>query len=239
MRMLAILIFGFSLLLGLLELSAGVANHLHLVHFRTALQLFFNAGMLAPYAFALAVLVLVRFIVTKAPARSKILAALSAVIALLVYWPVHEFRATAASVPRIHDISTDTLHPPQFVKARTLRTETENPLEYGGPEIARQQAAAYPDITTKTLAMDQNTAFDRALEAAKALGWEISSTDREQGTLEAIDTTPFFGFKDDVVVRLRKASPQTTLLDIRSVSRVGVSDVGANAARIRRFLARF
>ena len=239
MRSLAILIFGFSAVLGLAALGAGVGNRLHLMHFRTALQLFFNAGMLAPYALVLSVLAFVRFSVTKSPALFKILAALGALIALAVYWPVHEFKQKASSVPRIHDISTDTVHPPQFVNARALRTATENSLEYGGPEIARQQAAAYPDIRTKTLSMDQGTAFDHALATAKNLGWEITSADRDQGRIEAVDTTPFFGFKDDVAIRLTKASPQETLLDIRSVSRVGISDVGANAARIRRFLAHF
>lgn len=68
------------------------------------------------------------------------------------------------------------------------------------------------------------------------LGWEVTIADPEEGRIEAVDTTFFFGFKDDIVIRLTTPGRHRTRVDVRSVSRVGLSDVGANAARILRFL---
>jgi uncharacterized protein (DUF1499 family) len=69
------------------------------------------------------------------------------------------------------------------------------------------------------------------------MGWEVVTVDSEAGRLEAIDTTFWFGFRDDVVVRVRPGADDVRV-DVRSVSRVGVGDLGANAARIRHFLDR-
>jgi uncharacterized protein (DUF1499 family) len=67
------------------------------------------------------------------------------------------------------------------------------------------------------------------------MGWEIAEADAAAGRIEATDTTFWFGFKDDVVIRIRPAEDGGSIVDIRSKSRVGMSDVGANAARIRAF----
>jgi uncharacterized protein (DUF1499 family) len=80
-------------------------------------------------------------------------------------------------------------------------------------------------------------AFDRVLAVVRELGWEVSAAEPAEGRIEAVDTTRFFGFKDDVVIRLRPVDGGTRV-DVRSVSRVGVGDTGTNAARIRRLLAR-
>jgi uncharacterized protein (DUF1499 family) len=79
-------------------------------------------------------------------------------------------------------------------------------------------------------------AFDRAVAAAKAMGWDIVASDPAGGRIEATDTTFWFGFKDDVVVRVTP-QPAGSRVDVRSLSRVGGGDLGANAARIRAFLA--
>ena len=79
--------------------------------------------------------------------------------------------------------------------------------------------------------------FDRAVQVATAMGWDIYLLDRNAGVIEAVDTTTLMGFKDDIVIRLR-TNAQGTLVDLRSVSRVGVSDMGANAKRINAFLQR-
>jgi uncharacterized protein (DUF1499 family) len=76
-----------------------------------------------------------------------------------------------------------------------------------------------------------------AVAAARAMGWEVVAADRASGRIEATDTTRFFGFKDDVVIRVQ-AAPGGSRVDVRSVSRVGGSDVGTNATRIRAYLAR-
>lgn len=141
----------------------------------------------------------------------------------------------ARSVPRIHDISTDTLDPPRFVAILPLRAKAMNPPEYAGPSVAAQQTAAYPTIRTLVLDVPPDQAYSRALAAAAAMGWEIVAAVPAEGRIEATDTTAWFGFKDDVVIRIR---PQGTAsrVDVRSKSRVGISDLGANAERISRLL---
>jgi uncharacterized protein (DUF1499 family) len=141
----------------------------------------------------------------------------------------------ARAVPPIHDITTDTERPPAFVAVLPLRADAPNPAEYGGPEIAAQQRQAYPDIEPLILNVPPDSAFHRARAAAVDMGWEIVAADTAGGLIEATAITRWFGFKDDVVIRIEPA-PAGSRVDVRSVSRVGRSDVGANAARIRAYL---
>lgn len=141
------------------------------------------------------------------------------------------------SVPWIHDITTDTANPPLFEAILPLRAGAPNSAEYGGPALAKQQQDGYPDLVPGSLGASPEEAFPRALKAAKDMGWEIVAADPKSLRIEATDTTAFFGFKDDVVVRLTK-SPAGCRIDVRSVSRVGQSDVGTNARRIKAYLAR-
>jgi uncharacterized protein (DUF1499 family) len=143
----------------------------------------------------------------------------------------------ARRVPVIHDITTDTEDPPAFVAVLARRAPGDNPPAHGGAEVAAAQRRAYPDLSRLDLDEAPAAALARAREAARGLGWEIVAEDPASGRLEATDTTFWFGFKDDVVVRIRPRGTGSRL-DVRSASRVGKSDVGANAARIRRFLRR-
>ncbi len=156
------------------------------------------------------------------------------VLGLLVAGIPWQMKRTAQSVPAIHDISTDTDHPPEFVALLPLRTGAPNGAAYGGPEIAAQQHRAYPDIQPLTLRVPPQKAFSQALKAMDAMGWEIIDASPGEGRIEATDTTFWFGFKDDIVVRIR-AQGDDSRVDVRSVSRVGKSDVGANARRIRKY----
>ncbi|MES2562218.1 MAG: DUF1499 domain-containing protein, partial [Pseudomonadota bacterium] len=115
-----------------------------------------------------------------------------------------------------------------------IRRNTPNGPEYGGEKIASQQQAAYPDIQPRLLESPPAAAFDRALKAARNMGWEIIAAVREEGRIEATATTRWFRFKDDVVIRVQ---PQGTgsRIDVRSKSRLGRSDLGANAKRIRAY----
>jgi uncharacterized protein (DUF1499 family) len=149
--------------------------------------------------------------------------------------PVSKLRQ-ASRVPPIHDITTDTDRPPSFVSVVPLRAAAPNPVEYGGPEVAAQQRQGYPDVQPLSLPSPPDQAFDRALAAARKMGWEIVASDPPSGRIEATDTTFWFGFKDDVVIRVA-AAPNGSRIDVRSLSRVGLSDVGTNAARIRKYLA--
>ena len=138
------------------------------------------------------------------------------------------------AVPPIHDISTDTENPPAFVALASLRATFPNGVDYGGPAIAAAQREGYPDITSLTLAAKPEEALAQCLAVARALGWEVVATSQSELRIEATDTTPFFAFKDDVIIRITPSGPASRV-DLRSVSRVGRSDLGTNARRIREF----
>jgi uncharacterized protein (DUF1499 family) len=163
----------------------------------------------------------------------------AAVAALVIVVATFVLPATwlrqASRVPPIHDITTDLDRPPAFVAVVPLRAGAANPIDYAGTEIAEKQRQGYPDIAPATLAVPPNQAFDQALAAARSMGWELVASDPASGRIEATDTTFWFGFKDDIVIRVAPA-PGGSRVDIRSLSRVGVSDVGTNAARIRKYL---
>jgi len=144
----------------------------------------------------------------------------------------------AEALPPIHDITTDPFSPPGFVTLRGVRMTAPNGVDYGGIGVAAQQQKGYPDIKPAILKLAPGEAMQRAIDAARSLGWEVVATDSATGRLEATDTTTWFGFKDDIVVRIRAEPSGGSRVDVRSASRVGQSDVGANAARVREFLSR-
>lgn len=141
----------------------------------------------------------------------------------------------AKGVPPIHDITTDTKNPPVFEAVLPLRKDALNPPEYGGPEIAAQQQKAYPDIRPLLLSLPPDKVWQACRNTAVKMGWVLDAADEAKGRIEATDTTFWFGFKDDIVVRITPQA-QGCLVDVRSVSRVGKGDVGTNAERIRRYL---
>lgn len=145
---------------------------------------------------------------------------------------------TARSVPPIHNISTDVADPPTFDVVIGLRGPDSNPLDYDMAAIAVQQQAAYPRIQTINSQRSAGESFDRALEVLKGMGLEIVNADHDAGRIEAVATSFWFGFKDDLVVRIRD-SGAGSIVDLRSVSRVGLSDLGVNAKRIEEFSDRF
>ncbi|CAA9507062.1 MAG: hypothetical protein AVDCRST_MAG91-1399 [uncultured Sphingomonadaceae bacterium] len=155
--------------------------------------------------------------------------------------------ATARSVPAIHDVTTDLNDMPQF---RTLTVRADN-LEkipdMDRPELAAMDPLdrwkaihreAYGDVRPMRLNASPADALRRAEALARERGWVVAKVDPAAGTVEATATTLFFRFKDDVVVRVRPdpKRPGGSVVDMRSISRVGGSDVGVNAERIRSFL---
>lgn len=198
-------------------------------HFRWAAW----GGIAGGVAGLLALLGTIRWRVPGALARGIVAVLVgAAVVGVPWYW-----QSKARSVPPIHDISTDVENPPAFEAILPLREDAPNPAEYGGEEIARQQQEAYPDLQTLTFSASPGSVFEESLAAAEELGWGIVEADTESGRIEAVATTTWFGFKDDVVIRVR-GRDGSTRVDVRSVSRVGRSDVGANAERIRAFRER-
>jgi uncharacterized protein (DUF1499 family) len=165
------------------------------------------------------------------PVAALVLAAVAVVPPLLLV-------KQAKSFPYIHDITTDAFDPPVFVALLEERTKAPNGAAYGGMEIAAQQQKGYPDIKSLIVKAPPKDAMQRAIDAARKLDWEIVSSDAASGRIEATATTTWFGFKDDVVVRVRPEPDGGSRVDVRSVSRVGDSDLGANAKRIREFLSR-
>ena len=140
--------------------------------------------------------------------------------------------------PRINDITTDTLNPPRFVNAQTLPDNVGRDLAYPGAEFADQQKAGYPDLAPATLAVPPDEAFKQVAAAARSMdGWSITREDPAARAVEGYDTSPLFLFKDDFVIEVRPADGQS-VVQMRSKSRDGKGDVGANARRIRVFFAR-
>lgn len=169
----------------------------------------------------------------------------AATIAAAIAWyvPQSYLPGTGVTIPPIHDISTDLENPPAFVDVLPLRGDNSNPTVYGTgnrnmtpEEHAQRQRDAYPDVVTQRYDEPASAVFERARAAVDTLGWELVAAVPEEGRIEATDTTFWFRFKDDVVIRIAE-TPEGTVLDARSTSRVGVSDVGKNAARLRAFFA--
>ncbi|MFQ3197295.1 MAG: hypothetical protein ACJAUL_001536 [Paraglaciecola sp.] len=162
-------------------------------------------------------------------------AGVSALLAIVAVGLPMSLMSKAKSVPPIHDISTDLLNPPKFEAIVPLRMDAPNPVAYPGEDTAVQQRQAYPELVTQQYAQPQDQVFDAALALVNNLGWELANADKARGVIEATHTTAWFGFKDDVVIRIAQQD-QVTALDIRSKSRVGKSDLGKNAERIHEFL---
>ncbi|MBP6496086.1 MAG: DUF1499 domain-containing protein [Psychrobacter sp.] len=139
------------------------------------------------------------------------------------------------SVPPIHDISTDLINPPEFVAIAPLRADAPNPIAYAGEATAAQQRQGYPELKTLSYLQSKAELVNAVEQAATNLGWELANTDTSEGVVEATDTTMWFGFEDDVVVRITDIGNKR-LVDIRSKSRVGGSDLGKNAERIHGFI---
>ena len=153
----------------------------------------------------------------------------------------------ARSVPAIHDISTNLDDWPRFYRLTVPEDNLANVPDMGREELAalppreRWQAIHrehYGDIATIRVPWSAEETTRRARDLAQARGWEVVTFDPRNGIVEAVDTSFFFRFKDNVVVRVSPMSDGGgSIVDMRSVSRVGVSDVGVNARRVRRFLA--
>jgi uncharacterized protein (DUF1499 family) len=171
-------------------------------------------------------------------AGGSAMAATSLVLgAVLVYVPWYYDRLRK-KVPRIHDITTDVENPPEFTAVLPARSaENAATAIYAGPELARLQKSYYPDVAPLDIALSAAKAFDLALSVASSMpGWHSVSGDPASGRIEASQTSRWFRFTDDVVIRVT-AHGSGSRVDMRSLSRQGRSDFGVNAARIRRYMA--
>jgi hypothetical protein len=178
--------------------------------------------------------------------RAKLMLAnlLALVVALGFVLYLGNLVRIAKSVPAIHDVATDLDDLPQFARLKVRADNLENVPDEGKPELKalapeeRWKAihrAHYGDLRTVRLAAPPAEAARRAAALARERGWEVAVAEGDR--VEATHTSTFFRFKDDVVVRIRPAPGGGSHIDMRSISRVGGSDVGMNARRVRAFLA--
>lgn len=177
--------------------------------------------------------------------RNRNLSIVALVVALAPMAIVAPQVIQGASVPPIHDVTTDTENPPRFDAIVEIRGDAPNPLTYGAgmespEELARIQEEAYPEIASLHTDLGVEAAVARAVEVLQAQRHEVVNREIEDGVgiVEAVATTLWFGFEDDVVVRVQPEDGGA-VVDLRSVSRVGQSDLGKNAERIREFLQAF
>ncbi len=229
-----------AVLSAVLVTTAAVGHRMEALPFGPAFLLLTAGLVSAVVAFAWQAWRLWQALTRRRPGHPMTLAlslVLTGTILVIPAGVVGRARLGSAGLPAIHDISTDTADPPVFIDVLPLRAGAPNSAVYGGALIAAEQQRAYPGVRPLWLKTPPDAAFDGAMQAVADMGWDIAGSNRAQGRIEATATTFWFGFRDDVVIRLRPDAAGTRV-DVRSVSRVGTGDVGANATRIRQFLAR-
>ncbi len=218
----------------LLVLLPGPAYRLQLLELGSALSAFRLAMQTGLSAAFLAVVAGLGALLARRP-RAAVPAVAALLLGATAMLPPLQLARMAASVPAIHDITTDTDDPPGFVALAEARRAAPNAVEYPGEKVARQQRQAYPDLAPVRYDASAEQVYREAVAAAEALGWHIEQVAPEEGRVEAVDTTFWFGFRDDVVIRVRQEDDYVRV-DVRSASRVGRSDLGTNARRIRAYL---
>lgn len=184
-------------------------------------------------AAAVSGLLLVLRMVRRTGLRDREAAAALAAVVVTGAFPLAAL-LSGGGAPPIHDITTDTDNPPAFVAAVPLNAPGRTDYD---PAVAGQQRAAYPDLGPLMLPVPPADAFDRAAEAIREMGWELLADDADALRIEATDRTFWFGFADDVVVRVAPDGDTGSRVDVRSLSRVGVGDLGVNARRVRELVA--
>jgi uncharacterized protein (DUF1499 family) len=228
---------GAALAVGLLcaaaALLAGPGYRMEVLSLGAGIQTIRWAATIALGA-GVAALIAMMFAATIGVRRGLLVAAAALVVNALVAAPPIYLYRQAKQLPSIHDISTDTDNPPAFKDVLPRRVGAKNPVDYR-PEVAAEQKKGYPDVLPLLLDESAPQAFERAERTARAMGWEIVSASPQELRIEATDTTLLFGFKDDVVIRITPQGARS-IVDVRSLSRVGGSDIGTNAKRIRAFL---
>ena len=217
------------------DLLAGLGYRAGWLALGPALQAMRVSTIVALVTFPAALAVLLMALRAQAPHAAGV-AGFAALLALCVAGPAVYLWRQGQVLPRIHDVSTDTVNPPAFEAVLPLRRGARNPAHYD-PRTAAAQQAGYPDIAPVALGLPPARAMVLATQAAREMGWRIVADDPAALRIEATATTPLFGFQDDVVIRITP-SASGSRVDIRSLSRVGGSDFGANAKRIRAFAER-
>src|SRR5687768_11717738 len=165
----------------------------------------------------------------------SVMAGLGVLIGLLSAAVGYGWLRQAQAAPPLYDVTTDLDNPPSFETLAGQRPAGSHALTRSG-DVDQLQRQHYPDLAPVIVSQPAGLVFDRVRLVAENQGWSIVTSDPANGRLEATDTTWWFGFTDDIVVRLTPWGTGTRV-DVRSVSRRGATDTGTNARRIRRFLS--
>lgn len=195
---------------------------------------------------------------TARPRRAAVAAVVAVVIPALGLAYGYQVRSRSEKIPPIHDVTTNAEDPPQYSRrVMALRNAADaNPVHppmtplgsieaYQSPRfedrssrtVAELAGEAYPQLRTLVVRADPPELFAALTREARERGWKIHTNDPAGGSFEATAETFWFGFKDDVAVRVQPGRvPGTLLVDARSTSRVGLSDLGTNAARLTDYL---
>jgi Protein of unknown function (DUF1499) len=199
----------------------------------TGFTAFLGSGLLAALALLLGVIALLIGRQQALPARGRLLAALAVSLAFVGFLASRPM--AAGEVPAIHDLTTDLANPPQF-EALTVRAD--NLVGVGTVENWKKlHAGAYGDLRSIEIARPVDQVTADAVRLVQENGWQIAKSDPARGHVEATASVSYIRFKDDVVLRIvPTADGAGSRVDMRSISRVGVSDLGVNAKRIRAFL---
>jgi uncharacterized protein (DUF1499 family) len=213
-----------------LVLLAGPLMAMSILPWQVGLGMFVVAAILAGIGGLFSLIALLR-------RRGGLMAVIAAAAGVAAFAVPAAIIAMGSSVPPINDITTNPANPPQFI-AITAETRGPDaaPLAYD-PAFAAQQTAAYPDVKPLIVQLPPAEVFPKMLEAAKSMDWAIVASDPAAGRIEATATVPWWGFKDDIVVVMTPDGTGTRI-DVRSKSRVGKSDLGVNAERIKEYLGK-
>jgi len=244
----------FMIILGLALLAGALLGHRSgMIDF---MQAFGAMGVAALVAGAAAFLSLITIVWTLlSNNRGGLVMAIAVFIVSIATFGIPAYQAQVAfsgTYPPIHDITTDLEDPPVFVDIAKMRGDDTNSIDYAAKSIPQDsrfgalsgqdykpvQKQYYPGVRSLELDLAPDEAYWLALEVAVRRKWDVVAQVPEEGRIEATVTSKWMGFKDDVVIRLkpRGESGDKSVVDMRSSSRVGVSDIGANAKRIKSFL---
>jgi hypothetical protein len=247
LHIVSLVVLANGLIVGLLTLAAPAGVWLGLWDFRRGFAIL---QATFPFTSWIALLCLILAIVLSALAQFKNTGntrkvasfAFAGALLVAISWYIPSTFEARLSYPRIHDVSTDVDNPPGYVAIAPLRADATNTMVYGAAnglepgENARLQREGFPDLVPRLLDASPQEVFDRALAALQSMGLEIVAAVPEEGRIEATATTFWFRFKDDVVIRIQPQGYQT-LIDARSLSRVGGGDAGTNGLRLREFFS--
>jgi uncharacterized protein (DUF1499 family) len=220
-----------SLIAGFIALLGPVCAHFGLVAPLTGFMLFVGGALLGGLVSVIVSLLGIVFSRggRDPQGRTKALGGLAIGLGLLIV--VLGPAAMGGDVPPINDITTDLDNPPEFESATIVPDYVGRDMSYPA-EFVEVVRVSYPDLEPLRLASPPDVSFERAIAAAESLGWEIVSRSESRGVFDAQHVSRIFRFVDDITVRIVADGPGSRV-DMRSKSRDGQSDLGANAARIR------